>query len=114
MDTYKGCRAKIPYFSARRPVIKGSAADPATPIPATSPTEPVNNHLGRTRVMCWTSNGNIGPKTSPTTDIWIVSDTKVNPDSLRTHGDGIFDDGGYEPNSQLQSAELSMMKKGRG
>jgi len=83
-STHEGCRAKIPYFSARRPVIKGIAEDPATPIPATNSTETINNHLGRTRVMCWTSDGNIGPTT-----IWVCfrhkCQTRLFKDSRRWH-----------------------------
>ena len=74
---YRGCKEPMPYFEARRPVAKGSAADPAMPRPATSPTHPVSSQWGRIRVIWDTSSGNIGPSTTPIRDTCESSSVSV-------------------------------------
>jgi len=76
--TYNGCRDPIPYFEASKPVIKGNAAEPAIPIPLTSPMQAVSSQRGRMCVICCTRSGNIGPSTRPTKEIWrrFVSESR--------------------------------------
>lgn len=103
--TYRGCNDAIPYLAAKRPVMKGTAADPATPIPATRPTHAVSSHRGRMCVMCETRRGNMGPRTRPIRETFVFR-AMVRVSVLwgrrkwgwrKTYSYCVFDNGGYKP-----------------
>jgi hypothetical protein len=83
--------------------MNGSAADPAMPMPATRPTQPVRSQRGRIWVICDTRSGNIGPMTTPIIDTYIPKykkNIKVEKGAM-SYGDSIADDGRYKPDREL-------------
>lgn len=50
-NTHNGCKLVIPNRDARRPVRNGSTADPACPIPAMYPMQPVRIQRGNILVL---------------------------------------------------------------
>lgn len=66
--THNGCKLDIPNLAARTPVMSGSTALPAMPMPAIQPIAPVSSQRGRTFFAWLTTIGYIGPMRTPITD----------------------------------------------
>jgi hypothetical protein len=65
INTYKGCKLRIPYLLERMPVMKGSIAEPDMPMPVIHPMLPARSERGKIRLQCPTMMGNKGPRSMP-------------------------------------------------